>query len=90
LQKTVGADGKTRPKAKKSVKKIDPHTIEKDRLECAELYLLATAGQAGDCADDFFRAHQLNPQALTERVSEEVRRAVRAWTMLADKLGVQE
>jgi hypothetical protein len=48
------------------------------------------AERAGDYASAFFHAHQSNPQALTPAVIEKVRRAVRAWTMLADKLGVRE
>jgi hypothetical protein len=100
LEKTVGADGKTR-KARigKKQKEINEMYDERDRKTCVALHLKATganrelllmlADRAGDYADKFFSAHQSNPQALTERVIEKVRRAIEAWTKIGDKLGLR-
>jgi hypothetical protein len=48
------------------------------------------AGQAADLANMFYRSYQEDPKAPTKEAIEQVRRAVRAWTMLASKLGVTE
>jgi hypothetical protein len=52
--------------------------------------LVIHAGQAADLANMFSRSYRGDPKALTKEAIEQVQRAVRAWTMLASKLGVTE